>query len=458
MGPLPTGPRNVHIQKSQGADTNIMKFYITQNSTTYGKHWQNFKPRAGRHAGTGYSANFRPQVYYSRKLDELDNPTMARICSANYHTVTELSFQPHHDHSGKEPLPNNVHVAPTGFTRQQPINNPTQNEAHGVFIDTRVASAPASILPRGKPLLHTLKSKDPVELENHGYGPAYMTSETKQKFLGKQAPHEYDLNYMAVGPNTDTGFTSNLNVEPVTFYPNNPHLNDKPGWCTMRPTGISITKTSFHPWQYPQGAEPVPGVADPSEHNTGYTRETAKPLYLNRVMADAYDHADSSPGLRNAWVKKNDPMEYLNMTHPNNFTSTNRDQYMGQQRPSSTHPDRLNTTKVGWQELTGFCENNDRFVKVADNPRRFNTHYMTKFKDDTPQGKDRMGHTRGGVHRHLRDGYTMSTSVHSYGPTLDNTQKLRTLEPYVARSLQARDTWFDDHKHDAKKQQMTAVA
>ena len=76
MGPLPTGPRNTHIQKSHGADTNVMKFYVTQNSTTYGKHWQNFKPRMGRHSGTGYSANFRPQVYYSTKLDEVDNPTL----------------------------------------------------------------------------------------------------------------------------------------------------------------------------------------------------------------------------------------------------------------------------------------------------------------------------------------------------------------------------------------------
>ena len=42
-------------------------------------------------------------------------------------------------------------------------------QAHGVFIDSRVASAPASVLPRGKPLLHKIQPKDPVELENKGY-------------------------------------------------------------------------------------------------------------------------------------------------------------------------------------------------------------------------------------------------------------------------------------------------
>lgn len=42
-------------------------------------------------------------------------------------------------------------------------------QVKGVFIDTRAASAPASILPKAKPLLHSLRAKDPVELENAGY-------------------------------------------------------------------------------------------------------------------------------------------------------------------------------------------------------------------------------------------------------------------------------------------------
>ena len=34
---------------------------------------------------------------------------------------------------------------------------------------SRVASAPADIMPRGTPHLHKIRPKDPVELENHGY-------------------------------------------------------------------------------------------------------------------------------------------------------------------------------------------------------------------------------------------------------------------------------------------------
>ena len=59
-------------------------------------------------------------------------------------------------------------------------------------------------------------------------------------------------------------------------------------------------------------------------------------------------------------------------------TSTQKNQFLGQQRPDLSHPDKLNRTKMGWQELSGYSENTDRFVKVADDSRRFITHYMTR--------------------------------------------------------------------------------
>ena len=74
MGPLPHGPVTAHIQSSKGPDTNVMKFYTTEHSAKYGH--EGFQPRVGQHSGTGYQSNFRPGVYYSRKLDELDNPVM----------------------------------------------------------------------------------------------------------------------------------------------------------------------------------------------------------------------------------------------------------------------------------------------------------------------------------------------------------------------------------------------
>uniref|UniRef100_A0A0B7AE96 Uncharacterized protein n=1 Tax=Arion vulgaris TaxID=1028688 RepID=A0A0B7AE96_9EUPU len=108
MGKLPLGPQNTHIQKSHGADTNIMKFYITQNSTTYGAHFDKFEPRQSCHRGTGYLSNFRPNVYYNRRLDDVDNPAMRRICDGNYRSVTQLDFQPYRDPSGLETFPGSV--------------------------------------------------------------------------------------------------------------------------------------------------------------------------------------------------------------------------------------------------------------------------------------------------------------------------------------------------------------
>ncbi len=46
---------------------------------------------------------------------------------------------------------------------------PTQIQVRQVNIDTRVASAPADIMPRARPHLHKIQPKDPVEAENAGY-------------------------------------------------------------------------------------------------------------------------------------------------------------------------------------------------------------------------------------------------------------------------------------------------
>ena len=50
------------------------------------------------------------------------------ICSRNYHTVTELHFQPYKENNGNEPLPGNVHQVGSGFIRQKPITYPTERE------------------------------------------------------------------------------------------------------------------------------------------------------------------------------------------------------------------------------------------------------------------------------------------------------------------------------------------
>jgi len=458
MGKLAYGTPNRHVSASAGADKDLMKFYSTTNSTTYGRKFSNFEPRQGKHTGTGYLSNFRPGVYYSGRLDQLDNPKMGRLLNDNYESVTKQSFRPSHGPNGREPLPDQTWQVGSGFVRQKPTTIPTQNQVRGVCIDTRAATAPADFRPRGKPHLHKIHPKDPVELENAGYGPGYMTTENHVQFRGEQ-PDRSDLASRTVGAKEGSGFTHAHNVEPISFHPDYAFKGDMPGFMTNRPTGISIMNTDFQPSAFPNGAEPLPKLANRSVRDTGFTSGTkARPVFVNRVMGDAYDKASDIPGPALDRIRKQDPAEYINTQRPNNHSSIATNIFQGQQQPSVNESDRLARTAVGSKELTGYCENNDRFIQTSDNPARFITHYMTKFIDRNPKGADREGQTWGGVMRQQADGFTKSTNVHKYGNEANSTATLRNLHPYVAKSITSRDPFFDNHVHDNKLHSNTMKA
>ena len=74
MGRLPHGQKTAHVDASYGPDADIMKFFSTSYASSHGK--DGFTPRTGKHVGTGYQSNFRPGVYYSHRIDVLDNPAM----------------------------------------------------------------------------------------------------------------------------------------------------------------------------------------------------------------------------------------------------------------------------------------------------------------------------------------------------------------------------------------------
>jgi protein phosphatase 1 regulatory subunit 32 len=76
MAKLAYGVPDKHILKSQGSDIDLMKFYCTQNATTYGAKWEKFVPRSGGPSGSGYVSNIRPTITYTSQLDAIDNPTM----------------------------------------------------------------------------------------------------------------------------------------------------------------------------------------------------------------------------------------------------------------------------------------------------------------------------------------------------------------------------------------------
>lgn len=446
------GPASKHIQQSRGADTDLTHFYITQNSTTYGRKFQNFAPRTGKHTGTGYASNFRPQVYYSSRLDSVDNPSMGRIVSDNYHSVTEKSYRPYVGPTGTEVTPIDCKQNRSGFTSEKALAGiPRERQVRNTFIDSRSTSAPLDYRPRHKPLLHKLQPKDPIEAENFGYGPSSNASETRVKFQGDKGDSSYNQG-KEVGPQEGSGFTHNKNVEPVTFHPDQQHSNERPGWYTNRPTGITVTTTDFGPFKWKAREEKIPGLVPRGDRDSGFVNSMkSKPEFSCRVMGDAYDKASDQPELKADKIRKNDPAEYINMQQPNNYSSVSKNVYLGRQNNPQTLPELLNTKGVGWKENTGFSSNELTYGEKPDNNTdRFITHYQTKFIDRTPVGKAREGHTWGDVQEQWNDGFTKSTSVHKFGADINTSDMIHNRPPYQARSTVARDPFFDDHTYDSK--------
>lgn len=80
MAKSSTGPATRHILASHGPTSYQYDFYATTYSTQHGaagKPLQNTGKTTFRHKGTGYSANFRPAVYYDRKADLMEFPNIA---------------------------------------------------------------------------------------------------------------------------------------------------------------------------------------------------------------------------------------------------------------------------------------------------------------------------------------------------------------------------------------------
>ncbi|XP_002129024.3 stabilizer of axonemal microtubules 4 [Ciona intestinalis] len=451
MVKLRTGPVTNHIKVSHGGDTHVNKFYHTRYGTEFG--WQNYKPRTGRHVGTGYSSNFRPQIYYTRSLDNFDNPVMGFLLTDNYETVTKRHFREAKDSDGKDELPSVVvNKQESGFIRERPLTVPTMAEVRKTFYDKRLygGNSRPGLVPRHRALLHKIQPKDPVEQENNEHGPAYMRSETFSKFLGEPTA-SLDVHYKDVGPNEDSGFTHNKNIEPITFREDDDHKNIISGSQTDRPTGVSVTDTSFNPWFDANGREPLPSITQRSSHETGFVREKSRELYSCKNPRKAFTGIREVPPLVAERIKKKDPAEYLNLLHPHNKKSVTFATYLGKQKMDQSEEELLNRDKMGDQELTGHCRNNDRYLETEDtDPQRYLTNYNLRHFDMNPEGKDREGWVMGGVQNAEEDGYCRDFCVHSMGRVEDMTRKLQRLQPYVARSIKKRDTFFVDHTHQHK--------
>jgi len=452
MGPLPYGPGTGHIKASHGPDTMASKFYITEYSSKLGI--EGFTPRPGKHRGTGYQSNFRPGVYYNRRIDELDNPNMGRLLTDNYDSVTQKHFRASKGSDGRDPLPKQVYMRKSGFVHNIRPTVPTTQQVRSVFVDTKNQGV---VYPNAKPYLHDIQGKDPVSSENAGFGPKFMSTENKASFKGIPSKR-VDLSTKIVGPKEDTGFTSAYNVEPITFKPNEAHDGRLPGWYTWRPTGTSLMKTDFMPSAYLDGNEPFTTLAVGSERDTGYTREIKPKGEFTQRQDQVFTSLSQVHPLVARRTQRNDPAEYKNMIYPKQHPSMTAATYRGQSKEQSLG-EKLGNATVGPKEDTGFTDNNCKFVEVAETPltlNRFNTLYKNRFSDKTPKGEQRMGNVKGNVFERLDNGFTKSTFIDKFGPELKPKEEIQKLEPYVARSIKTRDPFYFSHNHEDKKRLLAA--
>jgi len=447
------GPPTRHVMESKGADTDLFHFYVSEYSTNYGDG--KFKPRAGAHSGAGYTSNRRPMRNYNSGLDELDNPMLGHmISSGNYLTSQRDHFRPFRDATGTEPLPHSTHQVDSGYTEDKALAGiPLQKQVNSVHFDKiNSGNLDDMILPKHKPRLHKIQAKDPTENQNFDHGAAYMTSETRSKFLGTQRDPEDVKNHLKVGKKLDTGYTSNVPpLEPILFNPGATFSNETPGEVTDRPTEVSITKTEFG-WPKPvlKGDEALPvRIAPGSERYTGFTREVAPaPKFIG------YANVDQVPDRVQKDIKKKDPMEFINILQPHNHTSVTKEIFKNPVGVPEdfAHSQKIGNLSVGNIETSGFTTNNDQHIMTADDAGRFITHNQVNYWDMNPVGKFREGHCRGGVQDQLDNAFIRSTKVHDYGPKIDNTEMIRKLDPYQAKSMKSRDPFVEreTHIHDHK--------
>ena len=407
----------------------------------------------GWHRGTGFLSNLRPQYQYSRQLDEHDNPVMSRMLADCYDSVTKVSYRPNTVPHGREPLPAlmNDNVG-TGFTRDKAVTVPTVAKAYEPF--QRPIDGGLEVLPKYEPHLRKIRPKDPVEQNHFGHGPEYMETEYKTTYQNKyDVPR--DLFTKSAGPLTDTGFTSNINVEPVTYHHDMPYkdlqFND-------RPTGDSEYVDRFLDKKNPTGAEPLPyAVPTAGTRETAFTKDGADPKFKPKYDFMSYTDLQQMHPEKAKKLAKDDPAAYLSVENPNNRTSVVPHFYQGKATEDPSLAKRLNRASHGPNTETGFSENTtivapEVMLHGPDDKRRWFTHNDLQFYDKNPTGKHREGRVIGAVQPHVEDGYTKSEKLHKLGTgeKWDPSDQLRNQNPYQAKSVKARDTFFDDHLHHPK--------
>lgn len=438
MGKLRAGPPTTIIKVSRGAQSHLTNFYSTSYQTSHGD--DGFIPKHAKSVGTGYKANFRPDIYYTTRLDQLDNVQLGKDMKENYITFYMKKHRGYNTGSdGKDKLPLEIIPRKSGFTQQSPIT----------YADSKNVSTAREATMTGniyKTLLRRLQEKRLPHLDDGSMVPA---TETTTCYLGKPS-ERMNIHLKDVGNMEPSGFTHYHHFDPVLYLDNAPFDGARYGLKTLRPTGISEHENHFVRWPTLQGTEINDGVRNRAKRDTGYSHETAKPRYVHRRLEDAFTNIEQMPPPVASRVKKQDPCEYINLTRRWEHTSLARSNFQGQQRPPQSPNHRLSRVSIGNKELTGFSTNNRGHVEKADNATRFISHYGVKYgpKQDL-SGYAGCAQVSGLTKQ--TNGFTKSTVVHTFGDGVSfRPENLRTIHPIAAKVLKQDNPCYMDNTRNFK--------
>uniref|UniRef100_H2YIK0 Uncharacterized protein n=1 Tax=Ciona savignyi TaxID=51511 RepID=H2YIK0_CIOSA len=433
MGKLRNGPPVSVIKCSGGADNNKLNFYSSTYSSCYGK--EGFTARSPKPQGTGYLANFRPAINYSAGLDKLDNAQVGKLLCDNYNTSYKQHKPYYSGSDGNDKLPLRVFRTETGFTQKVPITTADSKVVH----QSRLESLDTY---KYRPLLHKLNNKRVGHLDE---GSLNIVTETNTCYKGepsqRMATHLKD-----VGVKEPSGFTHYHHFDPVQYLHRAPYAGERS--YINRPTGFSQSQVKYLNWPNMTGREMNTGVCKRAQRDNGYSYETARPRFVNRVPDDSFTKLQQVPPPMANRIRKQDPCEFVNMTLGANHSTLATAWFKGAQPARSGVRDM---GSVGRKEFSGYSTNNDRYVEIKDNRSRFTTHYDAKYGESLCERKYK-GWADASEARKPTNGFTKSNKVHSYGDGRRfNERSFENYHPLVSKVIKMENPGYVDNTRNMKR-------
>lgn len=433
MTKLRYGPASDKILKSRGPNkNNSTSIYHTSYISSFDqgvleKHsLKNPKKIQVTKRPTGYNANFRPCMYYTPELDDLDNPSLKLRVSEHYKTSNVNDFRPYTTSpSGNEMNLRNEDILPSasGFTtmRKPAYIQKTSKQVKDSYKNVKSYKNQAT---NGK-AINTMKNlKDPIANENLYTGPKPMSTENTSRYQGLQGrwPAQTWRFHKSIGQKEPTANTRVEPYDPIEYNTRNPYRSDIRGSNYhnhfIRPIGVSEQEEKYieHPFHVDlprnnnllnsTSANGIPQPTPKSNRDTGYSLETTVPRYTDQTK-----------------VKQSNDDTYLSIIRSDPYKCTlARYSFTAPGLPNTKIDDRVGKRTIGNREATGYVKNHPSYNQVHEtNKNRFSTHYTNVFNMEQKENKPKMIHeatlalsTAGWPVFKSENGFTKSTKVHTH--------------------------------------------